>query len=77
MHAPLRRGTDSHTIFPALARSSAGRAKFIASAIDYAKKKGFKGIDLDWEYPNWQLKGAECCLVGSACSPILPLHFAC
>lgn len=48
------RGTGSEAIFPGMASTAQGRATFIASAIKYAKDRGFQGIDLDWEYPNWE-----------------------
>jgi chitinase len=41
-------GTGSQAIFPAMAASSANRAAFIASAISYAQRHGFDGIDMDW-----------------------------
>jgi GH18 family chitinase len=31
-----------------MAASSANRAAFIASAISYAQRHGFDGIDMDW-----------------------------
>jgi chitinase len=52
-------GTGSDLIFPKLASTKAGRTKFINSAIKYAKDRGFDGIDLDWEYPNWDGKAPQ------------------
>ena len=42
-------GTGSENIFPAMASSQQSRATFIQSAIQYAKARGFDGIDIDWE----------------------------
>lgn len=49
-------GTGSSQIFPAIASSAQNRATFIASAIQFAKDRGMGGIDLDWEYPNYENK---------------------
>lgn len=50
------RNTGSDKIFPQMASDSGSRSKFIESAIQFAKRYGFQGIDLDWEYPNWENK---------------------
>ena len=42
-------GKGSESIFPAMASSQQSRATFIQSAIQYAKARGFDGIDIDWE----------------------------
>jgi hypothetical protein len=52
----LCRGTGSEKIFPAVAADPAKRAKFITSAVSYAQKYNMDGIDLDWEYPNFDGK---------------------
>ncbi|KAH9824716.1 family 18 glycoside hydrolase [Melampsora americana] len=57
---------DSHKVLPAItyggwtgsrffstmAKDEANRKKYAKILIDFAKKFGFKGIDIDWEYPN-------------------------
>ncbi|KAK9839101.1 hypothetical protein WJX74_009550 [Apatococcus lobatus] len=45
------KGTDS--IFPALASSNTNIKAFVDSAISYAKSSKVDGIDLDWEFPNF------------------------
>ncbi|KAG5182405.1 glycosyl hydrolases family 18-domain-containing protein [Tribonema minus] len=49
------KGTASDRIFPAMASTAANRAAFIQSAIAYATSAAhpLDGIDLDWEYPNY------------------------
>ena len=41
-----RSGSDK--VFPAMAASAANRQAFVASAVQYAKKHGFDGLDIDW-----------------------------
>ncbi|CAM8913254.1 unnamed protein product [Rhodiola kirilowii] len=38
-------------VFANLSRTKAGRAAFIESTIEVARKYGFDGLDLDWEFP--------------------------
>jgi chitinase len=46
-------------LFSKMAADPNGRRQFIKSAIDYAKKYGFDGIDLDWEYPGVSDRGGK------------------
>ena len=46
-------------LFSKMAADSGSRAQFIKSSIDYAKKYGFDGIDLDWEYPAEPERGGR------------------
>jgi chitinase len=38
--------------FSDMARTAAGRQKFIASAVRFVKKYNLDGLDIDWEYPG-------------------------
>lgn len=49
-------GTSSKTVFPDMAASPASRAVFISSAIEFATRYNFDGIDLDWE-SQWRQTG--------------------
>ena len=37
--------------FIGMAASAASREEFCRSSVDFLKKRGFDGLDLDWEYP--------------------------
>jgi len=45
-------GWDGSGSFSILTRSDASRKRLAKMLVDYAKKHGFVGIEMDWEYPN-------------------------
>ncbi|KAI3880421.1 hypothetical protein MKX03_027247 [Papaver bracteatum] len=47
-------GSSDTSVFTAMASSASSRANFINSTIQVARKYGFDGLDLDWEYPLTQ-----------------------
>jgi chitinase len=48
-------GNANRALFSRLASSSSSRKSFIGSTIEVARKFGFDGIDLDWEFPETQI----------------------
>ncbi|ACC85389.1 glycosyl hydrolase family 18 protein [Nostoc punctiforme] len=56
---PIQIGTYTYNLFSQMAASAAGRQQFIYSALEYAQKYKFDGIDLDWEYPGYQGRGGR------------------
>ena len=50
-------GTLTYQLFSQMASTPAGRAQFISSAIAYAQKYGFDGLDIDWEFPGYAGRG--------------------
>ena len=46
-------------LFSTMAADPNARAQFIASAISYAARYGFDGIDIDWEYPGYTGRGSS------------------
>lgn len=45
-------GWTGSRFFSTMAKDDANREKYAKILINFAKKYGFKGIDIDWEYPN-------------------------
>ncbi|XP_037042150.1 uncharacterized protein LOC119078657 [Bradysia coprophila] len=45
-------GEGTKKIFSNMAKTQEGRARFIASAVDYVIQHNMDGIDIDWEYPT-------------------------
>ncbi|KAF7153767.1 hypothetical protein RHSIM_Rhsim01G0038600 [Rhododendron simsii] len=45
-------GGEGPAIFSRMASSSSSRKSFIDSSIEVARKYGFDGVDLDWEFPQ-------------------------
>ena len=46
-----------------MSASQATRATFIKSAIAFARKYNFDGIDIDWEYPQIEDKANHAALI--------------
>ena len=46
-------------LFSKMAADPSGRTQFVKSVIDYCKKHGFDGVDLDWEYPGDSKRGGQ------------------
>lgn len=55
----INSGKWTHKLFSEMAASAAARAEFIDSAIKYAKKHGFDGVDIDWEFPGDSRQGGR------------------
>ncbi|MES2199505.1 MAG: glycosyl hydrolase family 18 protein [Chlamydiota bacterium] len=50
-------GEYTYKLFSQMVGEESNRAQFIDSAISYAQRYGFQGIDIDWEYPGDQSRG--------------------
>ncbi|KAK6542096.1 hypothetical protein TWF694_007865 [Orbilia ellipsospora] len=49
----------THTTWSDLVASASNRAAFISSLVNFMKKYGFQGADLDWEYPTAPERGGR------------------
>src|SRR6476661_1741424 len=56
---PNEIGKFTYQLFSQMASSATSRQEFISSAIEYAHKYGFDGIDIDWEYPGASDRGGR------------------
>ena len=52
-------GNHTYKLFSEMVSSEASRNQFIQSAVDYAKKYSFDGIEIDWEYPGDLTRGGS------------------
>jgi chitinase len=49
----------THTTWSDMVSTSANRAAFISSLIDFMTRWGFQGVDVDWEYPSFPDRGGR------------------
>lgn len=52
-------GTDTQPLFSEIASTESNRKKFANNLVDFMKKYGFDGVDIDWEYPGAPDRGGE------------------
>lgn len=82
-------GAFTYKLFSEMVANQTNRTQFIDSAISYAHKYGFNGIDIDWEYPGDLTRGGaeedfvnfieflkECYSACKSTSPSLILSYA-
>ena len=56
---PNGMGEKTYQLFSQMVSDADARSECIQSAISYAKKYGFDGIDIDWEYPGDVTRGGK------------------
>ena len=49
----------THSTWSDMASTSANRSVFISSLVDFMRKWGFQGVELDWEYPASPTQGGR------------------
>lgn len=52
-------GTHTYRLFSDMVANPQNRSQFIKSAVSYAHKHGFDGLDIDWEYPGDLTRGGR------------------